>query len=640
MDGYTGKSLVIDLGSGGQSIREADAEDCRNFLGGAGMNYKTLLEEMDPKADAFDESNVLVFGAGPLVGTFAATASRSEVSAKSPLTNLLGTSNSGYMWGAELKYAGFDRVVLKGKADKPVYIYIKDGKAEILDASGLWGSDAWKTIKEIKNAHDRKAAVACIGVGGEKLARFASIENGPYGAWGRTGLGAVMGSKNVKAVAVRGTGDITVADPGGFRQAVKEMRERIAGHITYKPWREFGSMLGLDILYALGVISGGDQSDPVGADFIDALGKKNLLKFKRKGLACQACPIACAPWVEIQEGPYKGLKIKGIEIISTLDFGARLGIRNMPAIARATELFQRYGLDCSTASAAIALAVKLYENGVITKADTDGMELKWRDEPSIFELLRKTACREGFGDLLAEGPVRMAQKIGRGAEEFLTQTRGLETTARDPRSRWDTWSFGSLINPRGGDHLRVQAQAENFKDSAPEGEYMFEQGIPRKAVDPVDILPAWKERIFDFEKNTISIPHMAAWAQDHINVVNSIGICIRPPVLWSLGPTIYARLLQTLTGMEFTPEEVMKAGERISTLGRIFNARAGESRQDIRFGPRYYNVPFKGRKLDRKKIEEVLDRYFEVRGWDPSTALPTPGQLRELGLDRIVSGSR
>jgi aldehyde:ferredoxin oxidoreductase len=637
VDGYTGKSLIIDLGSGEKQVREVPAEDCRNFLGGAGLNYKALLEEMDPQADAFDESNVLVFGAGPLVGTFAPTASRSEVSAKSPLTGLLGTSNSGYMWGAELKYAGYDSLVLKGKAERPVYIYIKDGSVEVRDASGLWGTDAWTTIKEIKKAHDRKAAIACIGVGGEKLARFASIENGPYGAWGRTGLGAVMGSKNLKAVAVRGTGDITVADPAGYRQAVKDMRDRISGHITYQPWRQFGSMLGLDIYYGLGVVSGEDQGDPVGEDFIEALGKKNLLKYKKKGLACSACPIACAPWVEIPEGPYKGLRIKGIEIISTLDFGARLGVRSMPAIARATELFQKYGLDCSTASAAIALAIKLFENGIITKADTDGMELKWGDEPSIFEMMRKITYREGFGDLLAEGPVRMARRIGKGAEEFLTQTRGLETTARDPRGRWDTWSFGSLINPRGGDHLRVQAQAENFKDSAPAGEYFYEQGIPKKAVDAVDILPAWKEKIFDFEKNRISIPHMAAYAQDHMNVVNSIGICIRPPVLWSLGPTIYSRLLQTLTGLQFTPEEVMKAGERISTLGRLFNARAGEKREDIHFGPRYYSVPFKGRKLDREKIDQVLDRYFELRGWDPKTALPLPEKLRELGLEKLPS---
>ncbi len=634
MHGYAGKTLVIDLGSGAREIRENSPDDCRKFIGGAGLNIKTLLAEMDPALDAFDEKNVLVFGAGPLVGTNAPTASRSEVSAKSPLTGLLATSNSGYFWGPELKYAGYDSLILKGKSERPVYIYIKDGEVDILDASKLWGSDAWETIREIKSAHDRKATVACIGVGGEKLARYASIENGMYGAWGRTGLGAVMGSKNLKAVAVRGTGDITVADPKGYREAVKDMRAKIAGHITYKPWRQFGSMLGLDIYYALGVISGLDQSDSVGADFIETLGKNNLLKYKKKGLACSACPIACAPWVEIAEGPYKGLRIKGIEIISTLDFGARLGIRSMPAIARATELFQKYGVDCSTMSAAIALAIKLFEQGVITKADTDGMELKWGDEPSIFELMRKAVYREGLGDLLAEGPVRMAQKIGRGAEEFLTQTRGLETTARDPRGRWDTWSFGSLINPRGGDHLRVQAQAENFKDTSPEGEYLYEQGIPKKAVDPVDILPAWKEKIFDFEKNTISIPHMAAWAQDHMNVVNSIGVCIRPPILWSLGPTIYARLLETLTGLPFTPEEVMKAGERISAAARRFNAAAGERREDIRFTERYYKVPFKGRKLDREKINQVLDRYYEVRGWDPATAQPTPEKLKDLGLEK------
>jgi aldehyde:ferredoxin oxidoreductase len=164
---------------------------------------------------------------------------------------------------------------------------------------------------------------------------------------------------------------------------------------------------------------------------------------------------------------------------------------------------------------------------------------------------------------------------------------------------------------------------------------MYEQGIPKKAVDPVDILPAWKEKIFDFEKNTISIPHMAAWAQDHMNVVNSIGICIRPPILWSLGPTIYARLLETLTGMPFTPEYVMQSGERISTLARMFNAAAGERREDIRFTERYYNVPFKGRKLDREKIDQVLDKYYDVRNWDPKTALPTAEKLKELELDKI-----
>ncbi len=635
MNGYIGKMLAIDLNSRTNCIEETAAGDCRDYLGGLGLNLKLLLEQIDPSIDALNEKNILVFGAGPLVGTYAPTASRSEVSAKSPLTGLLGTSNSGYLWGSELKFAGYDNLVIKGRSDRPVYIFINDGDIKILDASDLWGKDAWNCIREIKARHGRKTAVACIGEAGEKMVRFSSIENGMFGAWGRTGLGAVMGSKNVKAIAVRGTGDIKVADPAGFREAVQNMRARITGHITYKPWREFGSMLGLDIYYALGVISGLDQGDPVGVDFIEALGKKNLLKYKKKGLACSACPIACAPWVEISEGPYQGLAIKGIEIISTLDFGARLGIRNMAAIAKATELFQRYGIDCSTASATIALAIKLFQEGVITKADTDGIELKWGDEAAIFELMRRAALREGFGDLLAEGPVRMAEKIGGNATDYLTQTRGLETTARDPRSRWDTWSFGALINPRGGDHLRVQAQAENFRDSSPEGEYFYEQGIPQKAVDSVDILPEWKDRIFDFEKNTISIPDMAAWAQDHMNVVNSIGICIRPPVLWSLGPTTYARVLETLTGMPFTPSDVMKAGERISVLGRLFNSRAGERREDFRFSSRYYSVPLKGRKLEAKKIGNVLDRYFELRGWDPKTALPRPEKLKELGIKSV-----
>jgi aldehyde:ferredoxin oxidoreductase len=637
MDGYAGKILVIDLDSGNISKEETDPKDCLGFIGGMGRNIRILMDGMDPAVDALSDKNILAFGAGPLVGTFAPTASRSEISARSPLTGLLGTANSGYLWGSELKYAGYDHVVLKGRAEKPVYVLIQDENVRVCDAGDLWGQDAWGTIREIKKRHhDDRIIVACIGVGGEKLVRFASIENGFYGAWGRTGLGAVMGSKNVKAVAVRGTRDITVADPAGFRDAVKTMREKIYQHATFKPWREFGSMLAVDIYYALGIVAGRDQSEAVEEDFIQTLGKKNLLKYRRKGLSCAACPIGCAPWVEIGEGPYSGLHVKGIEIISTMDFGARLGMRYLPAIAKATEYFQRYGIDCSTAAASIAFAIKLYEEGILKKSDTDGLELTWGDEALIFELMRKTAFREGFGDLLAEGPVRMARQIGRGAETWVTQTRGLETTARDPRRRWDTWTMGYLINPRGGDHLRVQGPVENLRESAPEGEYLYESGVPAKVAEQADILAGWKEKIFDFKHNRISIPHMAAWAQDHMNVVNSIGICIRPPVLWSLGPTMYAKLLTTLTGQSVTPEELMKAGERITTLGRLFNRKAGEKREDMKFGTKYYTVPLKGRTLDRAKIDEALDTYFELRGWDPKTAVPSDAKLKELGLERFA----
>ncbi|MDD5531771.1 MAG: aldehyde ferredoxin oxidoreductase C-terminal domain-containing protein [Syntrophales bacterium] len=634
MNGYVGRILCVDMGECGVSAEDLDRKDCTDFIGGMGINLKLLLKEMDPAADPLGPGNVLAFGSGPLVGTYAPTASRSEASARSPLTGLLGTSNSGYQWGADLKYAGFDHVLFRGAAEKPVYLLVGGGIAEIHDAGDLWGKDAWETIRAIKSRHGEECSVACIGPAGERLVRYASIENGFYGAWGRTGLGAVMGAKKLKAVAVLGGGDVRVADPAGFRDAVAEMRKRISGHITYKPWREFGSMLGLDIYYGLGVVSQCDQTEPVGEEFIRGMGKANLLKYKKKGLACAACPIACAPWVEIQEGPYAGLRIKGIEIVSTLDFGARLGIKDLAAVAKATEYFQKLGIDCSTAAASIAFAIRLFREGIIDKSATDGVELNWGDEAVVFELMRKIALREGFGDLLAEGPVRMAEKIGRGAGDLLLQTRGLETSARDPRVRWDTWSFGALINPRGGDHLRVQAPVENLRESAAEGEYFHEPGIPKKAVDAVDIPEKWKERIFDFEKNRISIPHMAAWSQDHMNVVNSMGTCIRPPVLWSLGPTIYARLLSSLTGLPFDPENIMKAGERISAAARLFNAGAGERRGDIRFGSGFYKSPLKGRRLDPAKVDSVLDRFFEVRGWDPGTALPTAEKLRELGLDQ------
>ena len=637
MHGHTGKTLVLDLNNGNVIEQETRIKDRFEYIGGLGLNTKILMEEMDPSDDPLGDSNVLCFGAGPLLGTLTPTANRTDVAAKSPLTGLLGTSNSGYTWGPELKYCGYDHLVIKGRAESPVYIFIDDGKVSILDASHLWGKDSWDTIRTIRSIHkDNGIPVACIGVGGERLVKFASIENGFYGAWGRTGLGAVMGSKRLKAIALRGRKDVTVSDGDGFLKWVDEMRTAIMGHLTYKPWRTYGSMVAVDINYDLGAITTYNQTELAGEDFIQSMGRENLLRFKKRSIGCTACPIACANWVEIEEGQYKGLKLKGIEITPTMDFGARCGVRSLAAIAKATEIFQRYGIDCSTAAASIALAIELFQNGIISPADTDGLTLNWGDESLIFDLLGKIVHREGFGDLLAEGPVFMAKRLGKGSEEYLAQTRGLETNGRDPRQRWDVWSFGYLLNPRGGDHLRVQSPGENLRQSAPEGEYFYEWSPPEKVVSQLDILDKWKEKIFDYERHTVSIPYMAAWSQDLMNIVNSLSICMRPPVLWSLGPTIFSKLLTTATGIEFSPEDVMKAGERITTAQRIFNFGAGEKRADLKYGPKLYNMPIEGRKLDQNKVDQVLDEYFVARNWDTKTALATKEKLKELNLDEFL----
>jgi aldehyde:ferredoxin oxidoreductase len=634
---YAGKIATIDLSKREVAEEELSTQDCFEFIGGSGMNTKILLDKMDPMTDALSESNVLCFGPGALVGTLAPASSRTSISAKSPLTGLLGSTSSGHFWGAKLKACGYDHLVLREKSPDPVYIFIDNGKVNILDAKHLWGKDSWDTIMAIRNElRNEEVEVACIGVGGEKLVKFAAVENGFGSGWARTGPGAVMGSKNVKAIALRGNKDIAVFDPKAFLDAANEATQRVVNHPAYQPWRQFGSMLAVDIYYDLGVVTGHNQSEEVSEDFIQTMGKENLLKYKKRSMACSGCPLACAPWVEIDEGPYKGLKLKGIEITPTMEFGARLGVRNLGAIAKATELFHRYGIDGTSAAVSIAFATELFEKGIISKGDTDGLELSWGDEAMIFELMRKIAYREGFGDLLADGPVEMARRIGSGSEQYLTTTRGLETNSRDPRCRWDVWNFGYLIHGRGGDHMGVQSPAENLRKSAPEGEYLWEFSPPEKAVAKVDMLDDWKEKIFDFNNGTVSIPHMAAWSQDLANIVNAAGTCIRPPVLWSLGPALHAKLLTTLTGIEFSPEDVRKAGERITNIQRIFNFKAGEKREDIKFAPKFYNVPIKGRRLEEDKVNEVLDQYYEVRNWDPKTAIPRAEKLKELNLDRFA----
>lgn len=637
MFGYAGKMLDIDLT--GLNVKEVplDEELQRTYVSGVGINTKILYEQLPVGVDPLGPENILCFGVGVLVGTNIPTACRTEVSAKSPATGLFGTSSSGNYWGSELKFAGYDGLILRGRADSPVYLWIHNGKVEIRSADHLWGKDAWETISLIRqDLQDEEIQVATIGPAGEKLCRFASIENGYYDAWGRTGLGAVMGSKNLKAIAVRGTGSIKVASKKEFLEAVDQTRKAIYASPFFGPFSKFGTMLATVPYYEFGALPGRNFQTGVLPNWMETRSRQMVPKYSNRGIACISCPIACAHWTEVKDGPYAGLKVKDMEVTPLMAFAAGCDLNNIPAVAKATELCQRYGVDLVSAGSTIAFATELYQRGFLTEEQI-GFKLEWGDEEATFKLLEMIVYRQGIGDILAEGTKRAAEKIP-GTDYYAMQIKGLEIPMADARGRWSTWTFGNITNIRGGDHLRNRNPVENLKFNDNPIPYKTEKfGFPDKLYERFDMPEKIKQEVFDPETKDVNIPKMSKWSEDLISVYNTIGMCIRPPVLQAVGPTLLAKLYSTLTGINLTAEELMQVGERVWNLQKLFNIREGENKADSVYPKRFYQEPLpegpsQGRVLDPAKVQETLEDYYEARGWERETGIPTKEKLAELGI--------
>ncbi|MCX7781792.1 MAG: aldehyde ferredoxin oxidoreductase family protein [Negativicutes bacterium] len=633
MYGFAGTLLDINLTT--RTVGRAKLTDDQvKSLGGIGISTRVVAEYVPADADALSPANVLCFAVGAFAGTHIPAACRTEVSAKSPATGLFGTANSGAYWGSELKFAGYDGVIIRGRAEQPVYILIRDSEVAIVPADELKGKDSWETIKTIrKEWADQEIQVAAIGPAGENLCRFASIQNGPYDAWGRTGLGAVMGSKNLKAIAVRGSGAVRVADKQKLLTAERRCREAIYNSPFFASFARFGTMLATVPYYEFGALPGRNFQQGQVDNWLETRSRKLVPQYSKRGIACISCPIACAHWVEIREGPYRGLELKDMEVTPLIGFGAGCDIENIPAIAKLTEMCQRYGVDMVSAAGTIAFALELFEKGLITVADI-GFPLAWGDTEAVLALLAMIARREGFGNLLAEGTMRAGEAI-HGASRYAMHIKGLEIPMADPRGRWSTWTFGNLTNIRGGDHLRCRNPVENLRFNAGPVEYRYEKfGLGAELLANLDMPPNVKSEIFSGDQD-VDIPRMAKWAEDLITVFNSVGLCIRPPVLQAIGPSVIAQLFTALTGVEKTAAEIMAAGERTWNLQKLFNLKCGESGDRSVYPDRFYQEVLQrspsARKLERSKVQAMLEEYYAARGWS-KLGIPTESKLKELGL--------
>jgi aldehyde:ferredoxin oxidoreductase len=638
MYGYAGKILVVDLTSENIETIPIEEELARKYLGGVGINTKLLFKHTRKGIDPLGPDNVLLFGTGPLVGTFMPTASKTDVSAKSPITGLFGATSSGYQFGSEMKYAGYDHILIKGTSTHPVYLAIQNGSVELRDAAHLWGKDVWEAIDALEAEWGSEdIRVAAIGPSGENRVRFSSIQNGKYDAWARTGMGAVMGSKRIKAIVVRGKGGIRVAKKKQFRELAHELRQEIINSPFFNAVSTYGSMAATGPYGKFGALPGKNFQTGVIEDWFQTRGYKVIERFSDQMMACPACPVGCAHWAVVKEGPYAGLELKGIEVTMIFEIGAKLFVHDMDGVLRCVETFHRYGIDTVSGCGTIAMLMELYQRRLIDK-EKIGFPVEWGDVEAICKLIKMIAEREGIGDILAEGAKR-ANIALTGNDDYAITVKGLEVPTFDPRSRWSVWTFGFLTSTRGGDHLRTRNPVENLRFPSLPNDYRKEAfEFPKKFYEKMDMPENLKKKIFDPDLKTTDIILMQKWSEDLMTVFNSIGICIRPPSLQALGPTSIAKMFQTCVGWDMDAAEVMKAGERIWNLQRIYNLREGETRKDAIFHKRFLKEklpegPAKGMVIDKKKVDRMLDDYYAERGWDRKEGIPTKKKIKELGLE-------
>ena len=599
MNGWIGTVLRVNLTTRTVKKEPLDPKLAKEYIGARGLGTKFMYDEVVPRVDALGPENKLIFAPGPFSGTFAPSAGRYEVVAKSPLTGTIAASNSGGSFGAELKFAGYDMVIIEGKAEKPVYLYIRDETVEIRDAAKLWGKEVPDTTDLVRAETDEDAKVACIGPAGEKLVLFACVMNEMHRAAGRSGVGAVMGSKNLKAIAVVGGGAVRVADPPGFKAAVMQGRSKIQADPVAQGLKAYGTDVLVNILNQIGSHPTRNfrdgyfpTADKVGGESLSA----TLLQ-RPKG--CFSCVISCGRVSEVKNPKYQGAG-EGPEYETAWSFGSDCGIDDLEAVTKANFLCNELGMDTITMGSTIACAMDLYESGVITLKDTGGIPLNFGNAEAMVEMVKKTGAREGFGDKLALGSYRMAESYGH--PEYSMTVKKQEIPAYDPRGVQGI-GLNYATNNRGGCHVRGYTISVEVL------------GDPAK-MDP------WKTE--GKAQLDINFQNLTA-------ALDSSGACLFST--FGLGADDLALMLSTLTGVSYSTEEFIKAGERIWNLERLWNLKAGFTSKDDTLPERLLKdpLPSGGAKGRVSRLGEMLPEYYQLRGWDKH-GVPSEKKLKELAL--------
>jgi aldehyde:ferredoxin oxidoreductase len=612
--GYHRRILRVNLTDGQITVETPDDVFYRRYLGGAGFVAYYLLKEVPPNTDPLGPENRLIFACGPLTGAPLAGSGRNAIGARSPLTGAMGESEVGGFWGAELKAAGFDAIIVQGQAASPLYLWVHDGEAELRDAAHLWGLENKPAQTAIREELDEKRArVALCGPAGEKLVRYANIVADLKHAAGRTGLGAVMGAKKLKAVAVRGTSKVPLADPAEVGALARWMRDNYRDLMGKFPDLGTGvSMVPYNLDGTLPVHNFRDGH----LDGADVLGREGLAEHVVVRMeSCYACAVGCKKVVDLEEPYPVDPAYGGPEYETAAGLGANCGVADVYAVTKASERCNALGLDTISAGGTIAFAMECFEAGLLTAEDTGGLDLRFGNAEAMLQLLDLIATRQGIGDLLAEGTKRAAEQIGGGAERFAVHVKGQEVPYHDPRIQHGL-GLGYAVSYTGADHCH----------SAFDSNYEHEAGMD--SVRNLGVLepmpPTWlgPEKVRAILYGSL---------RQHLN--NCLGLCNFLP--YRNDQVVEA--VRAVTGWDTTAWELWKAAERLVTMARAFNVRQGFTPADDRLPPRMAEPLGPGEPIDPSSVEAALPLYYEMMGWDPNTGVPRAAKLYELGIGWVTT---
>ena len=612
MHGYQRRILRVDLTTGAIAVDSLDDAWARDFIGGTGYATRLLYEELSPQADPLSPGNHLLFMTGPLTGTGFPTASRYQVCTRSPLTGLWVDASSSGMWGNELKHAGYDGILVEGQASGPVYLLATDDRVVIRPAAHLWGLDARETPRQLRRElGDRRLRVACIGPAGERCTLMTSVMSDEGRAAGRGGVGAVMGSKRLKAIAVRGRAPVAVGHPGRLRALGRDIAKTLTspGLQALSRW---GTSAAMDTGWVTGDTPVKNWQVGLWREGCERLGGKRIAAaVLQRHAPCFRCPVRCGRWFRLVSDTLS-LEGPSPEYQTLATFGPLLLNDDLETVLLANDLCNRYGLDTVSTGSAIAFAMEAYERGFLTGADTGGLDLAWGSREAIIGLLRQIGGGVGLGALLGQGVRRAAEVLGVGAEEFAVHVKGLEVPMHDPRAFF-AMAVNYATGPRGADHMRGNVLAHEVGSAATRS-------------------PAGRR--FESEGKGGA----ARQAQDWSALVNSLILCMF--VGQELSPQQVAAALTAATSRNWEPGEVTRAGERIVNLQRLFNLRCGATGADDRLPPRLLTPTPDGSHAGRvPDLARQLEEYYRERGWD-ADGVPGAERLEALGLGFALPGLR
>jgi aldehyde:ferredoxin oxidoreductase len=618
----------IDLSTGKIKTTSIPSEIRKLFLGGRGLDAYLLFNHLEEGVDPLSPDNVLTVSAGMLVGTLASASTRTHIGAKSPLTGFLGSSNMGGFFAPELRWAGFDHLVIKGKADQPSYLWIHDGEIEVRDASDLWGQDIPTTQELIQEElNDPEVKALCIGIAGENLVRFANVMTGVKNAAGRTGMGAVMGSKNLKAIAVRGTQDIEIYFPKKALEYNQELLEHISSTKFAQIMQKWGTMFIYGVTNTAGLVR--VRNFQLNQQVEGNIECEHIEEYALGSEGCYGCVINCRHKYLIKEGPYAGTYSEGPEYTSQGAFGMEVDCNNFETILIGNHLVNKYGMDTLETGSLIAWAMELYENGILTDADTDGLKLEWGNDQAVLEMITRIAERKGLGDILAEGPLRAAEKIGQDSLRYCIQVKGMSNLHSDERAT-PSFALGIATASRGSDHLRSRPAIDLYH-------------LPKELLQKIYGGPKPYDGKLSSDYTTYDgKARMVQWQEMMYEAIDCTGICKFHSIFLSpnlIGFEELAKLIYLNTGLEVKPEEIWDIADRAYTIERLFNIREGLKRADDWLVDRYFDEPTpiglpiaRDKSLDRGKFKQMIDEYYELHGWD-EYGVPRPETLQKLGLD-------